>query len=125
MFSGDRDIKMDRLIFRLFLILEKEPIQVKLIPFSESTFKLKLMLGRSYFLILLTAGVNFISLKRHMLFLNATLSRLFFIYFRFIRAFHYLMSSVQLNKKKRLIFKGMCALLFNVFSRCSLVQLEK
>ena len=40
------------------------------------------------------------------------------MYFKFTLVFFYLMSVVQLRKKNRLISKGMCVLLFDVFNRC-------
>ena len=42
----------------LLLILKDKTIQTKIIPFSESTFKIKIRLGRTFFLILLTLAVN-------------------------------------------------------------------
>ena len=35
------------------------------------------------------------------------------------------MSLLQLKKKNRLISTGICILLFDVFNRCSLIQLRK
>lgn len=46
--------KTHSLKFTLFVILNNEPIQIKTIPFSENSFKIKEMLGRKFFLILLT-----------------------------------------------------------------------
>ena len=48
----------------------------------------------------------------------------YFIYFKFAYVFFYLLSLIQLKKKDRLISKEMCALLFDVFDHCSLVQFK-
>ena len=52
--------------------------------------------------------------------LELRLSVIYFIYFKFT---HYVFNSVK--EKNRLISKGMCVLLFDVFNRSSLIQLRK
>ena len=49
--------------------------------------------------------------------------RLLIIYFIYFKFTHYVFTSVK--EKNRLISKGMCVLLFDVFNRSSLIQLRK
>ena len=62
----------------LFFGLKNNSIQAKIIPFSESTFKTKVVLGRKLFLILLTSQLIF---KKGLICINLFSILFFYIHF--------------------------------------------